>query len=167
MSYSRYTKEQKEKVVARILSGDESLADISRDTGINPNTLAKWRDNAKRTGLSSTTKYKNADKWSTEDKFMVVLETANLSEIEFSEYCRKKGIYPEQVKEWKDACMNANGSVSEKTAKVTKELNKEKREKEKLQKELERKEKALAEAAALLVLGKKANAIWGTDNEED
>ena len=38
-----------------------------------------------------------------EDKFIVVLETANLSEIEFSEYCREKGIYPEQVKEWKYA----------------------------------------------------------------
>ena len=35
--------------------------------------------------------------------------------------------------------------------------------KEKLEKELARKEKALAEAAALLVLRKKADAIWGTD----
>ena len=57
--------------------------------------------------------------------------------------------------------------TSKKTTEVTRELKKEQREKEKLQKELERKEKALAEAAALLVLGKKANAIWGMDNEED
>ena len=66
----------------------------------------RWRDNAKnQKGLSATTKYKNADKWSSQDKFMVVLETetANLSEIEFSEYCREKGIYPEQVKECKYA----------------------------------------------------------------
>ena len=41
--------------------------------------------------------------------------------------------------------------------------NQESREKErkKLEKELQRKDKALAEAAALLVLTKKANAIWG------
>lgn len=64
---------------------------------------------------------------------MVVLETANLTEIEFSEYCREKGIYLEQVKEWK----------------------------EKVEKELVRKEKALAEAAALLVLRKKADAMRG------
>ena len=32
-----------------------------------------------------------------------------------------------------------------------------------LERELRRKEKALAEAAALLVLRKKADAIWGTD----
>ena len=75
--------------------------DIQRETGVGINTLYRWRDNAKnQKGLSATTKYKNADKWSSQDKFMVVLETetANLSEIEFSEYCREKGIYPEQVK---------------------------------------------------------------------
>ena len=38
---------------------------------------------------------------------------------------------------------------------------------EKLAKELHRKEKALAEAAALLVLRKKADAIWGMDDEDD
>lgn len=86
-------------------------------------------------GLSATIKYMNADKWSSQDKFMVVLETANLTEIEFSEYCREKHIYPEQVKEWK--------------------------EKEKLEKELARKEKALAEAVALLVLRKKQMRFGG------
>jgi hypothetical protein len=35
-----------------------------------------------------------------------------------------------------------------------------------LEKELRRKEKALAEAAALLVLRKKAQAIWGDEEDE-
>jgi len=34
-----------------------------------------------------------------------------------------------------------------------------------LERELRRKEKALAEAAALLVLKKKADAIWGEDED--
>lgn len=59
-------------------------------------------------------------KWSSQDKFMVVIETANLSEIEFSEYCREKGIYPEQVREWKEACINANDNVREKIQKQAK-----------------------------------------------
>lgn len=116
-------------------------------------------------GLSATTKYKNADKWSSQDKFTVVMETANLSEIEFSEYCREKGIYPEQVKEWKEACINANDNAKEKNVRASKELREERKEKEKLAKELARKEKVLAEAAALLVLRKKADAIWGRDDE--
>ena len=111
--------------------------------------------------------YDMPDKWSSQDKFMVVLEIANLTEIEFSEYCREKGVYPEQIKEWKEACINANDNAREKSTKAGKELRAERKEKEKLEKELARKEKALAEAAALLVLRKKADAIWGTDEEDE
>lgn len=161
MSYNKYPKEMKEAIIARMLEGDETVTDIQRDTGVGINTLYRWRDQAKhQKGLSATTKYKNAD-------IMVVLETANLTEIEFSEYCREKGIYPEQVKEWKEACINANDNAREKSTKVGKELRVERKEKEKLEKELARKEKALAEAAALLVLRKKADAIWGTDEEDE
>lgn len=39
-----------------------------------------------KNGLLATTKYKNADRWGSQDKFTVVIETANLSEIEISEY---------------------------------------------------------------------------------
>lgn len=157
----------KDAIVTRILSGEETISDICRETGVNINTLYRWRDAAQKTGLSATTKYKNADKWSSQDKFTVVLETANLSEIEFSEYCRERGIYPEQVKEWKEACMNANDNARVRQEKVSKELREERKAKERLEKELTRKEKALAEAAALLVLRKKANAIWGTDDEDE
>lgn len=168
MSYNRYPKEMKEAIIARMLESDESVMEIQRETGVGINTLYRWRDNAKnQRGLSATTKYKNADKWSSQDKFMVVLQTANLSEIEFSEYCREKGIYPEQVKEWKDACINANDIAKESNSKATKELREERKAKEKLEKELARKEKALAEAAALLVLRKKADAIWGTAEEDE
>ena len=112
MSYNKYPKEMKEAIIARMLEGDETVTDIQRDTGVGINTLYRWRDQAKhQKGLSATTKYKNADKWSSQDKFMVVLETANLTEIEFSEDCREKGIYPEQVKEWKEACINANDNA--------------------------------------------------------
>ena len=155
MSYNKYPKEMKEAIMARMLEGDETVTDIQRDTGVGINTLYRWRDQAKhQKGLSATTKYKNADKWSSQDKFMVVLETANLTEIEFSEYCREKGVYPEQVKEWKEACINANDNAREKGTQAGKELRAERKEKEKLEKELARKEKALAEAT-LLVLRKK------------
>lgn len=97
MSYNKYPKEMKEAIIARMLEGDETVTDIQRDTGVGINTLYRWRDQAKhQKGLSATTKYKNADKWSSQDKFMVVLETANLTEIEFSEHCREKGVDPEQ-----------------------------------------------------------------------
>jgi len=53
-------------------------------------------------------KVSSSDKWSSEEKFSVVLETATLSEVELNEYCRVKGLYSEQVKAWKQACIAVN-----------------------------------------------------------
>ena len=39
MSYAKYLKEMKEAVVSRRMSGEETIIDIGRDTGININTL--------------------------------------------------------------------------------------------------------------------------------
>ena len=93
-----------------------------------------------------------------QEKFTVVLETATLNETELSEYCRKKGLYPEQIKSWKQACLEAN----QETPKQAKSSNskQDKRRIKQLEKDLKRKDKALAEAAALLVLGKKYDAYW-------
>lgn len=63
--------------------------------------------------------------------------------------------------------MNANGGVAKEAAKLNRDLKDSQKEVKKLEKELQRKEKALAEAAALLVLSKKANAIGGGDPEEE
>lgn len=106
-----YSQELKDSIVTRLITGETSASDLARETGISINTIYRWRDKAKKKGISSTTKFKTADKWSTQDKFQIVLETAVLNEIELAEYCRKKGLYPQQVKEWKNACMQANGGV--------------------------------------------------------
>ena len=89
-----------------------------------------------------------------------------MNETDLAEYARKKGLYVNQIKAWRDACMNANGGVAREAARLNKELKNSEKERKKLEKELQRKEKALAEAAALLVLSKKANAIWGDREEE-
>ena len=89
-----------------------------------------------------------------------------MNETDLAEYARKKGLYVDQINAWRDACMNANGGVAREAARLNKELKNSEKERKKLEKELQRKEKALAEAAALLVLSKKANAIWGDREEE-
>ena len=89
-----------------------------------------------------------------------------MNETELAEYARQKGLYIEQIKAWRDACINANGGIAKEAAKLNRELKDSEKERRKLEKELTRKEKALAEAAALLVLSKKADAIWGDPEEE-
>lgn len=161
-----YSQELKDSIVTRLITKETTASDLARETGISINTIYRWRDKAEKNGISSTTKFKSADKWSTQDKFQIVLESALLNEIELAEYCRKKGLYPHQVKDWKNACMQANGGVAEEASRLNLQLKKIEKEKKKIERELYRKEKALAETAALLVLRKNADAIWGEPEEE-
>ena len=89
-----------------------------------------------------------------------------MSETDLAEYARQKGLYVEQIAEWRDACINANGGMARMARSLNAALKESEKEKRRLEKELQRKEKALAEAAALLVLRKKLEAIWG-ESEED
>ena len=72
----------------------------------------------------------------------------------------------EQIAAWRKACQSANANASEQARNQHEQSKEDKKRIRQLEKELHRKEKALAEAAALLVLRKKAQAIWG-DKEED
>ena len=83
---------------------------------------------------------------------------------ELSAYCRKKGIYKEDLAIWKQEMLSNLDSVGKK--RLTKENNQLKMQLRTLKAELQVKEKALAESAALLLLKKKAKIIWGDLEEE-
>ena len=162
-----YSPELKDTLLRRMLPpNNESITKISREEGISEQTLRNWLDKARKEGYAAPGTDAVPDDWSTQDKFLVVVETASMNETELAEYARKKGLYIEQIKAWKDACMNANGGIAKEASRLNRELKDSEKERRKLEKELQRKEKALAEAAALLVLSKKANAIWGDSEDE-
>ena len=108
----------------------------------------------------------NPENWSGENKLAVVIETAGLNEEALAEYCRRKGLYVEQVARWREAARAGAETQRSLSVEERRELQKDRKKIRKLEKELRRKEKALAEAAALLLLQKKAQAIWG-DGEDD
>jgi transposase-like protein len=95
-----------------------------------------------------------------------VIGTAPLSEIELSEYCRRKGLYPQQVKAWRAACLAGQQSAQVQRQADREQARADKKRIRQLERELQRKDKALAETAALLVLRKKLNAYWGDDSED-
>ena len=162
-----YSPEFKEAMLRRMLPpNNESIKKIAKEEGLSEQTLRNWRDKARKEGYAAPGTDASPDDWSTQDKFLIVVETASLNESELAEYARKKGLYVEQIKAWKDACMNANGGIAKEAARLNRELKDSQKERKMLEKELQRKEKALAEAAALLVLSKKANAIWGDSEDE-
>ena len=158
---AHYPLERREAVVRRMLSEGLSMSELARDTGISEGTLYRWRHAAAPTGDTVATKKKPAEKHSTSQKLAIVVETAALNEAELAEYCRKKGLYPEEVKAWRTQaeCALTGGVISAKAHREA--LTGEKKRSKALERELNRKEKALAETAALLTLRKKAAAIWG------
>ncbi len=108
-----------------------------------------------------------AENWSAESKLAVIIETGSLSELEIGEYCRRKGIFPEQITDWRNAFIaSSTQKPAAKTASSGQSRDDKKRIRE-LERELRRKDAALAETAALLVLRKKLNAYWGSDDEDN
>ena len=163
----KYSKEYRESILRRIMPpNSESIARIAKEEGISEQTLRNWQKRARRDGYAAPGTDAQSEEWSTQDKFLIVVETASMNERELAEYARKKGLYVEQIKAWRDACMNANGGIAKEAARLNRALKDSQKERRKLERELHRKEKALAEAAALLVLRKKARAIWGDPEDE-
>ncbi len=105
--------------------------------------------------------------WSSRNKFAAVLETAALNEADLAEYYRTRGLYPAQITAWRSACEQANDWDRALTARLGQATKEEKKRVKDLERELARKEQTLAETAALLVLRKKAQAIWGTTKTHD
>ena len=170
---TKYSVERKESLVRRMLnSPDLPIRELSQETGISAWSLYDWRKKAVKEdkavpGKSTPSGRKSSGaKRSAAQKLTVVAETSTLNEAELAEYCRAKGLYPEEVRAWREAAEGAMNSalVPQKMMREARAAD-QKRIKE-LERELHRKEKALAETAALLTLRKKAAAIWGEEEEQ-
>jgi transposase-like protein len=144
-----------------------SATALAKETGITQATLSRWLREAStlKTAMPSKDDDKPARKqiqaWTPEEKLAVVLEAAALSEGELGVFLRGKGLSTAVLDEWRQqALIGLRG-----TAQLSETVKGSKRVRD-LERELARKDKALAEAAALLVLKKKAQAIWGDEDDD-
>lgn len=156
----QYSEEFKATIIARMLPPHNvGVPELAIETGIPKDTLYTWRIKNRKLSSTPSSKSTNAKGLTSEDKFDIVIETATMNEDELSAYCRRKGIYAEQINGWKRLCIKANCPIPTKENKAT--IRRQVKENNQLKAELRRKDKALAETAALLVLKKKAREIWG------
>lgn len=163
-----YTQERRDSVLRKLLPPhNRPVTHVAREEGICTTTLYNWLKSARERGVAVPgSGKKNAEQWSGEAKLAVVLETAGLNAEELSAYCRRKGLYPEQIARWKQACVDgADGMTASDATTQRQELQKLRRDKRQLEKQLRRKDKALAESAALLVLQKKYRALLEDEDE--
>ncbi len=167
---TRYTETFKIEAVKKALSHNNgtSITEVAKNLALPTSTLYGWvqvmKGKDKATPLTSEgTPEKKPCQWTTKEKFDAILETAHLSEEAVSEYCRKKGIFPHHLQAWKKEFRE--GAEKKAAIENAGQIKALKEENKQLSKELRRKDKALAEAAALLVLKKKVNEYW--DLKED
>lgn len=158
----RYSLERKEAVLKKLLPPEnQAVPLVAQSEGISQGTLYNWlcqiRDGG---GAVPGSRTSNSDQWNSEAKLAVVLETQPLNEAEKGEYCRQKGLYPEQIDRWRAACLLGMSGKEASNEPLKEARNEIKR----LKRRVERKDRALAESAALLVLSKKFQALW---EEED
>jgi len=155
-----YPEEFKAKIIAQMLPPhNRRIPELARESGIPQDTLYTWRGKhrAKPEG-DGVRAVAGPDCLTSQEKFHLVVESAALNEQALGEFCRRRSVFPEQLAAWRAVCGGANearqppgdSAESRKLAQRNVELASE----------LRRMEKALAEAAALLMLQKKVRALW-------
>ncbi|MDW7749121.1 transposase [Halomonas sp.] len=150
----RYSEERRQAVVAKLLPPHNlSPQVIAEQEGISLGTVYKWRKEARAEGRCLPDALgKGADGWSSKDKFSAVLETASMNAQETAEFCRRRGIYPEQLERWRHDCEQAASLSHSERQREADEAKQQRKRIKALEKELARKNEALAETAALLAL---------------
>jgi transposase len=145
----------KQKMIERLTGKDAvSALQLSRDTGVRQQNLSRWLQEARSLTLVSSDDSK-ARKWTVEQKARVLAEASALNGEQLRVYLDHAGVRLVDFERWRIA-LQEDGRES---AATTKRIRK-------LERELARKEKALAEAAALLVL-KKTIANLPPDADDD
>jgi len=160
-----YSRAEIEEAVRRSYDGGTPIGELVKELEISKTTLYNWRKDIEGIPRSANRTDRN-NRFSSEARYYAVLETGHMTETEKAEYCRQKGILIEELREWEEICKGAYAEHIKRKQFDSAELRKEKKEKAELARELRRKDKALAEAAALMLLQKKAQAIWGDPEGE-
>ena len=158
-----YPDDVKQKMIAKMLPpNNASVTELAKQEGIPKATLYTWR--IKHGNKNPQPKKEGTRSLNSTDKFSIIIETETMNEVEISEYCRRKGLYPKQIQDWKADFIQAySGNPSKAIQYNLREKNKQIKG---LESEIRRKEKALAEAAVLLILQKKVQAIWAEPEDE-
>lgn len=162
---TRYSDDYKEQALAKVYSrGNRSIQAIADELNLSVHTLKTWMNH---TALNDNKRTQNPAKrpqdWSPEQRLQALHETYGLSGEALNAWCRERGLFVHQLSQWKtDFCAAGQGLAGREDAQTVRSL---KVENQRLERELTRKEKALAEAAALLILQKKYRALLGGEAE--
>lgn len=146
----------KQKMVQRLIGKDAgSACRLSRETGVRQQNLSRWLEDARSLPLVASDN-RTVREWTVGQKARVLADGAKLTGEQLSAYLVREGVKMADFERWRIA-LEEGGQDSLATTKRIR----------KLERELARKEKALAEAAALLVLKKTVADLQQEDDDDD
>jgi transposase-like protein len=177
-----YSESIKARMIKRLTGPNAMSANaLAREVGISQNTLSRWLRTAGTVATVSSGKGKGKGKgkkassggkagrraqdWTMQEKLRIVLEAERLSDEELGVLLRREGLHREQLDQWREAAADALGKPPARKRGKPEPTPEQKRIKD-LERQLRHKEKALAEAAALLVLKKKFEAVFGDEDSD-
>jgi transposase len=158
----------KRKMVQR-LSGSEAVSAtaLSKQVDVPQATLSKWLREAGTAAAYplqvNAMAPRRPEDWPAEEKLKTVLEAVGLSDEELGAFLRQKGLHEAHLERWRQQMID--GLQHKPPSKTARSHPGDLKRIRTLEKELKRKDKALAETAALLVLKKKVQEIWGDADE--
>ena len=147
----------KQKMVQR-LTGKHALSasQLPRETGLRQQNLSRWLEEARSLPMMADTPKPAVREWTVEQKARVLAEGSKLDGEALTAYLERQGVKLADYEQWRIA-LDEGGRAATSTIKRIGQL----------ERELARKDKALAEAAALLILKKKVETLYGEDEDDD
>lgn len=160
----QYSEEFKEQMVRKMTGPSKMSANrLSQECDVAQPTLSKWLREAKVSAMTKSKKSRSRKRWTAAEKLRVVIAAAAAGEAGRGELLRREGLHEADLERFQREL-----AEEPKNATPKRDAGDKKRIAE-LEREMRRKDKALAEAAALVVLSKKLNAYFDPDGvgEED
>ncbi len=161
-----YSSKFKDRVLAKMLApGAIGVPQLAKDVGVCAGTLYRWRHDklhgvlVKEDPPDDTPKKRSA--LTALEKVRLLLEANQLDDVGRGAFLRREGLHQADLDRWQLAVEAALDPAAAKRLAAG-----DKKRVASLERELNRKDKALAEAAALLVLRKKAQALWGDEDDD-
>ena len=147
----------KQKMVQR-LTGKNAMSGtrLAREMGVRQQNLSRWLQEARSLPIMADKPKPAVREWTVEQKARILADASDLDGEELTAYLQREGVKLAEYEQWRIA-LDEGGRASASTNKRIRQL----------ERELARKEKALAEAAALLVLKKKVETLYGEDEDDD
>ena len=154
----QYGEAFKTRMVGRLVGpAARSATAVAAEVGVPQATLSRWLLAARNVSDMPRSTSKQSKPWTGADKLRVVTEARGLEASALGALLRREGLHEAQLTAWRAAAEAALAEPARGRAGPSREAKRI----QELERELRRKDKALAETAALLVLKKKLETIWG------